>query len=101
MYVCARVWVFLLRTNEKHRALLTTCERAIVPGGCSLIFYTYHRPHVAQRDMGFFDIARERGWECEKVLAERFPVRFSVVLESFACSFVHPSILNFFFLFAI
>ena len=41
-----------------------------------LVFYTHHRPHLAQRDMEFFDMAQERGWKCEKVLTERFPVRF-------------------------
>ena len=62
---------------EKHRALLTTSERVIAPGGCALVFYTHHRPHLAQRDMEFFDIARENEWVCEKVLTERFPVRSS------------------------
>jgi hypothetical protein len=66
---------------DKHHALLTTCERAIAPGGCVLVFYTHHRPHLAQRDMAFFDMARDGGWECEKVLTKRFPVRFSAVSE--------------------
>ena len=61
---------------KKHRALLTTCELAIAPGGCVLVFYTHHRPHLAQRDMEFFDMARGSGWKCDKVLTERFPVRF-------------------------
>jgi nicotinamide N-methyltransferase len=43
-----------------------------------LVFYTHHRPHLAQRDIEFFKIAGEMGWECEKVLTERFPVRVSV-----------------------
>lgn len=46
-----------------------------------LVFYTHHRPHLAQRDMAFFDMARDTGWECEKVLTKRFPVRFSAVSE--------------------
>jgi len=67
---------------EKHRALLTTCELAIAPGGCVLVFYTHHRPHFAKRDMEFFDMARECGWTCEKVLTERFPVRFTRLFGS-------------------
>ena len=39
------------------------------------MFYTHHRPHLAERDMAFFDVARETGWACEKVLTERFAVR--------------------------
>ncbi|KAH9996385.1 hypothetical protein BJV74DRAFT_827878 [Russula compacta] len=66
----------LIFNHSQHRALLTTCERAIAPGGCVLVFYTHHRPHLAQRDMDFFDMARKSGWECEKVLTERFPPMF-------------------------
>jgi len=47
-----------------------------------LVFYTHHRPHLAQRDMSFFDMAQECGWKCEKVLTERFPVRFSWLFGS-------------------
>ena len=55
--------------------LLWTCEHAVAPHGCVLMFYTHHRPHLAERDMAFFDVARETGWACEKVLTERFAVR--------------------------
>ena len=64
--------------DKKHRALLTTCERIIASGGCVLVFYTHHRPHLAERDMEFFTIARESRWKCEKVLTERFAVRVSL-----------------------
>ena len=75
----ARICLF---SCEKHRALLTTCELAIAPGGCVLVLYTHHRPHLAKRDMEFFDMARECGWKCEKVLTERFPVRFTRLFGS-------------------
>ncbi|KAI0284818.1 hypothetical protein BC826DRAFT_1093685 [Russula brevipes] len=64
-----------MRTQQRqamHRALLATCEHATAPGGCVLVFYTHHLPHLAQRDMEFFEVAREMGWKCEKVLTERF-----------------------------
>ncbi|KAF8645998.1 hypothetical protein AX16_007424 [Volvariella volvacea WC 439] len=41
-----------------------------------LVFYTHHRPHLAHRDMEFFDKARQRGWKCEKVLERTFPPMF-------------------------
>ncbi|KAH9953713.1 putative methyltransferase-domain-containing protein, partial [Russula dissimulans] len=70
----------LIFNHSQHRALLTTCERALAPGGggggCVLVFYTHHRPHLAHRDMAFFEMAREMGWECEEVLTERFPPMF-------------------------
>ena len=78
LHVCFRA--------KKHRALLTTCELAIAPGGCVLVFYTHHRPHLAHRDMEFFDMAQESGWKCDKVLTERFPVRFSRLFGSLVSS---------------
>lgn len=66
--------------KKKHRALLTTCEQTIAPGGCVLVFYTHHRPHLAHRDMEFFEMAGEMRWECEKVLTERFPVRVCLLV---------------------
>ncbi|KAI0269540.1 putative methyltransferase-domain-containing protein [Russula aff. rugulosa BPL654] len=66
----------LIFNHSQHRALLTTCERTIAPGGCVLVFYTHHRPHLAHRDMEFFEIAGEMRWVCEKVLTERFPPMF-------------------------
>src|SRR5438552_3259639 len=41
-----------------------------------LVFYTHHRPHLAQRDMEFFAKARKQGWVCEEIVTEKFPVRF-------------------------
>ncbi|KAI0296727.1 hypothetical protein B0F90DRAFT_1636115 [Multifurca ochricompacta] len=66
----------LIFNHSQHRALLTTCEGAIAPDGCVLVFYTHHRPHLAQRDMEFFELANETGWKCEKVWTERFPPMF-------------------------
>jgi len=66
----------LIFNHSQHRALLATCEHATAPGGCVLVFYTHHLPHLAQRDMEFFEVAREMGWKCEKVLTERFPPMF-------------------------
>ncbi|KAH8988258.1 hypothetical protein EDB86DRAFT_3065599 [Lactarius hatsudake] len=62
----------LIFNHSQHRELLWTCERAVAPRGCVLVFFTHHRPPLAQRDMAFFDMARETGWACEKVLTERF-----------------------------
>ena len=81
VFVGACMFVF---GRNKHRALLTTCERTIAPGGCVLVFYTHHRPHLAHRDMEFFEMAGEMRWECEKVLTERFPVRVLVVRSDFS-----------------
>ncbi|KAF8259576.1 hypothetical protein EI94DRAFT_1615368, partial [Lactarius quietus] len=52
--------------SQLHRALLWTCEHALAPRGCMLMFFTHHIPHLPERDLGFLDIA------CDKVLTERF-----------------------------
>lgn len=78
----------------QHDALLDTCDRALsrpspasapapdsghakveTPAPCLLVFYTHHRPRFAPRDMEFFAKARARGWACDEVVTERYPVR--------------------------
>ncbi|KAI0077623.1 nicotinamide N-methyltransferase [Panus rudis PR-1116 ss-1] len=73
----------LVFNHSQHDALLKTAEESIVPISdsptvppCVLVFYTHHRPHLAHRDMVFFQKARERGWNCEEILTERFPPMF-------------------------
>jgi hypothetical protein len=65
--------------------MLTTCEDALsashadalAPEHASqlLVFYTHHRPQYAERDMGFFDKARARGWVCDEIVTETYAVR--------------------------
>ncbi|PPR04579.1 hypothetical protein CVT24_012032 [Panaeolus cyanescens] len=85
------------RVDVQHTALLKTCEEVLAPGApstttspslsaselpsqtrspqpCVLVFYTHHRPHLAHRDMQFFEIARERGWTYEEVVRREFKV---------------------------
>ncbi|KAF5378190.1 hypothetical protein D9615_007502 [Tricholomella constricta] len=76
----------LIFNHSQHDALLTTCEAALAPApsesqGTSsspsvLVFYSHHRPHLAHRDMEFFQQARERGWFCEEILTRKFAPMF-------------------------
>ena len=70
------------KADSQHEALLKTTELALKPSSsdqthrpCVLVFYSHHRPHLAHRDMDFFTKAKERGWLCEEILTEKFPVR--------------------------
>lgn len=70
----------------QHEALLKSSELALKPSNvhqthapCVLVFYSHHRPHLAHRDMEFFSKAKERGWLCEEILTERFPVRCTCI----------------------
>ncbi|KAI9457210.1 nicotinamide N-methyltransferase [Lactarius psammicola] len=66
----------LIFNHSQHHAILWTCERTVAPGGCVLVFYTHHTPRLAERDLAFFEMARETGWVCDKVLTERFAPMF-------------------------
>ncbi|KAJ3479032.1 hypothetical protein NLI96_g9346 [Meripilus lineatus] len=75
----------LIFNHSQHDSLLKTCDEALAredtedksrPVPCVLVFYTHHRPHLAHRDMEFFEKAKARGWTCEEVVTEKFPPMF-------------------------
>ncbi|KAG6852539.1 hypothetical protein C0991_011055 [Blastosporella zonata] len=70
----------LIFNHSQHDALLTTCELALSSNTEStpsiLVFYSHHRPHLAHRDMEFFEKAKKRGWLCEEILTRKFPPMF-------------------------
>ncbi|KAF8332332.1 putative methyltransferase-domain-containing protein [Cantharellus anzutake] len=81
----------LIFNHSQHDALLRTCEETLAPdSGRSfrtedtslvstpvvLVFYTHHRPHLAHRDLNFFEKAKNRGWKCEEIFTVKMPVMF-------------------------
>ncbi|KXN87393.1 Putative nicotinamide N-methyltransferase, partial [Leucoagaricus sp. SymC.cos] len=68
----------LIFNHSQHDALLDTCEKSISddPSACVLVFYSHHRPHLAYRDMEFFNKARSRGWTTDEITTETFPPMF-------------------------
>ncbi|KAJ7504495.1 putative methyltransferase-domain-containing protein [Mycena galericulata] len=68
----------LVFNHSQHDALLQTCDNCLAHAedASVLVFYTHHRPHLADRDMEFFSKARERGWTCEEVVTRRFAPMF-------------------------
>ncbi|KAG8885326.1 nicotinamide n-methyltransferase, partial [Tulasnella sp. 331] len=69
----------LIFNHSQHTALLKTCDQVLskTPSStasmspCLLVFYTHHRPRLAERDMDFFRLAKDLGWACEEVVTER------------------------------
>jgi EEF1A N-terminal glycine/lysine methyltransferase len=63
----------LLFNHSEHRKLVssiqTTLKRAPEPR--ALVFFTPHRPWLFDRDMAFFDLAREAGFVVDMVLERR------------------------------
>ncbi|KAL0092515.1 putative methyltransferase-domain-containing protein [Phycomyces blakesleeanus] len=50
----------LVFNHSQHHALLRTCKELLTPKtGRVYVFYTHHRPHLAHRDLQFFEIAQK------------------------------------------
>jgi len=66
----------LIFNHSQHDALLNTCKQSLSndSSACVLVFYTHHRPHLAHRDMEFFEKARNRNWKIDELITETFPV---------------------------
>ena len=71
----------LLFNHSQHLALLDTVRQTLKRSATSqaLVFFTPYRPWLLQKDLAFFDLARESGFIVEKVLEE---VMDSVMFES-------------------
>jgi nicotinamide N-methyltransferase len=49
----------LVFNHSQHHAMLKTCRALLTPKtGRVYVFYTHHRPHLAHRDLEFFEIAQ-------------------------------------------
>ncbi|KAG1824616.1 putative methyltransferase-domain-containing protein [Suillus subaureus] len=75
----------LIFNHSQHDALLKSCDMcltsrsasddaSIVP--CVLVFYSHHRPHLADRDLEFFRKAQGAGWVCEEIVTHKYPPMF-------------------------
>lgn len=67
----------LVFNHSQHPHLLRSCFSVSSPTSELLVFYTHHRPKHAENDLNFFELAREQGWECEKVVEEWTGVMFN------------------------
>jgi nicotinamide N-methyltransferase len=77
----------LLFNHSEHRKLLSTIQQTLshpperseashssssqTPEAKALVFFTPYRPWLYEKDMAFFDLAREAGFVVEKVLEEK------------------------------
>ncbi|GAW02647.1 nicotinamide N-methyltransferase [Lentinula edodes] len=89
----------LIFNHSQHDSLFKTCRLALKPSPNAstfpsnddateassptsvlepslLVFYTHHRPHLAHRDMEFFEKARDQGWHCVEVVTQKFDPMF-------------------------
>lgn len=45
--------------HTEQRSLLKSCVSCLAPGGVAFVSFSPHRPHLYEKDMRFFEIARE------------------------------------------
>lgn len=61
----------LIFNHQAHEALLDTCDACLTRDAarapCALVFFSHHRPHLAEKDAHFFTRAGARGYGCEKI----------------------------------
>ncbi|WPH02333.1 nicotinamide N-methyltransferase-like protein Nnt1 [Acrodontium crateriforme] len=60
----------LLFNHSEHTKLLATVQQTLShsPSAQALVFFTPYRPWLLQKDLAFFDLAREGGFEVEKIM---------------------------------
>ncbi|MCJ1431022.1 nicotinamide n-methyltransferase [Xylographa pallens] len=60
----------LLFNHSEHDKLLSTIRLALkrLPSASALVFFTPYRPWLFDKDMAFFDLARQGGFVVDKVL---------------------------------
>lgn len=63
----------LLFNHSEHTKLVSTVEQTLSHHADSkaLVFFTPYRPWLYQKDLAFFDLAKEAGFKVEKVLEEK------------------------------
>lgn len=63
----------LLFNHSEHGKLVATIEATMqkTEDAKALVFFTPYRPWLYEKDMAFFDLAKERGFVVEKVLEEK------------------------------
>ncbi|WFD03145.1 nicotinamide N-methyltransferase [Malassezia obtusa] len=68
----------LIFNHQAHSAMLDTLEACLAREperrACALVFFSHHRPHLQDKDMAFFALARARGLACRAIDAWRVEV---------------------------
>lgn len=66
----------LLFNHSEHHSLIKTVLLTLSksdPAACAMVFFTPHRPWLYEKDMAFFELARDAGLAVDKVLEEVLP----------------------------
>jgi len=66
----------LIFNHSEHLNMLKTCRNSLASQGTVLVFFSSHRPWLQHKDLAFFDIAKDKGWNVEKIWEEKCDVMF-------------------------
>ncbi|KAG9523734.1 hypothetical protein KCV07_g2317, partial [Aureobasidium melanogenum] len=58
----------LLFNHSEHQKLVQTVTKSLKKDGTALVFFTPYRPWLLEKDLAFFDLAKESGLQVDKVL---------------------------------
>ena len=60
----------LLFNHSEHQKLVQTIEKTLkkTPDACALVFFTPYRPWLLEKDLAFFPLAEQAGFQVEKIL---------------------------------
>ncbi|KAH0158951.1 hypothetical protein KCU67_g7316, partial [Aureobasidium melanogenum] len=58
----------LLFNHSEHQKLVQTVTKSLKKDGTALVFFTPYRPWLLEKDLAFFDLAKESGLKVDKVL---------------------------------
>lgn len=58
----------LLFNHSEHQKLVQTVTKSLKKDGTAIVFFTPYRPWLLEKDLAFFDLAKESGLKVDKVL---------------------------------
>lgn len=66
----------LIFNHSEHSKLIESGRACLKPDGKILVMFSPHRPRLYEKDLAFFDLARERGFNVEKIVEKRLNPMF-------------------------
>ncbi|KAI8901738.1 hypothetical protein BC833DRAFT_576487 [Globomyces pollinis-pini] len=66
----------LIFNHNQHQQLLSSCKQLLSDNGVILITYSHHNPKWIDRDMKFFELSEQYGFEFKKEYEERWKPMF-------------------------
>jgi nicotinamide N-methyltransferase len=66
----------LLFNHSEHEKMMKTCTSVLSPDGSVIVAYSHHRPHLAHKDLDFFEVANRHGMEVAHESIHKMGVMF-------------------------